>query len=413
MTERPTNPEESEGTHRTGNPFTRWTDCLASAKKPSLAPGDSIPLGIVRGEGVGPEVIDATMTVAEAVAAEGGRDLEIQSCDLVRKPPRKSAGTFEDLPPEIPEFCRDVFEAGGAVLCGPGGGRFVYDLRRELQLFFKISPLREKTANLDASPLKRENLDGLDILIVRENCGGVYQGSWSEIEENGKRRATQAFCYSETQVRDFLAPAARLAQSRNGQLTVVWKESGVPSISGLWADCAEEIAQEMGITCNTVDVDLMSYRLIREPSAFDVIAAPNLFGDVLADLGAVLVGTRGSTFSGNFDKLRNGVYQTNHGAAFDLEGKGVANPTGQIFSYAMMLRESFGLFREANAIETAVRRGWAKGHLSADMQTLGKPATSTAEMGELIAEEAVAILSEMESDSVEIPEPDAPIASTG
>src|SRR5262249_33206602 len=154
--------------------------------------------------------------------------------------------------------------------------------------------------------------------IVREDSGGVYQGSWQEqITQWGDRLAEQRFAYSEGQVRRFLHAVARLAQGRRRQLTVVWKEAGVPTISRLWRDCAEDAAQTYGVHFGMVDIDLMAYRLIQEPQLFDVIAAPNLFGDVLADLGAALLGSRGLSYSGNYTERGAAVYQTNHGAAYD------------------------------------------------------------------------------------------------
>jgi 3-isopropylmalate dehydrogenase len=145
-----------------------------------------------------------------------------------------------------------------------------------------------------------------------------------------------------------------------------------------------------------VDVDLMAYRLIREPRAFDVIAAPNLFGDVLADLGAALMGSRGVSFSGNFGEGGHAVYQTNHGAAYDLAGTDRANPAGQIFGLAMMLRESFGLCRQAAAIEQAVHSIWREGWRTEDVAIPGALIVGTRDMGCRVAERAAEILDSQE-----------------
>jgi 3-isopropylmalate dehydrogenase len=138
-----------------------------------------------------------------------------------------------------------------------------------------------------------------------------------------------------------------------------------------------------------VDVDLMAYELISRPRDFDVIAAPNLAGDVLSDLTALLLGSRGLSFSGNFSPRGHAVYQTNHGAAHDIAGSDLANPVGQILSLAMLLRESLGLEREAVAIEDAVRSVWADGLRTADVAAPGDEAVGTREMAERIAEQAV------------------------
>jgi 3-isopropylmalate dehydrogenase len=141
-----------------------------------------------------------------------------------------------------------------------------------------------------------------------------------------------------------------------------------------------------------VDCDLMVYRLIQNAAEFDVIAAPNLFGDVLADLGAVLLGSRGLSYSGNFNESGHAVYQTNHGAAYDLAGTDRANPVGQILSIAMMLRESFLQWRMADAIEQAVREVWTQGYRNKDVATAETQIIGTREMGERIARQAVAAL---------------------
>jgi 3-isopropylmalate dehydrogenase len=286
-------------------------------------------------------------------------------------------------------FCEEIFARQGAILSGPGGGRYVYDLRTRFDLFFKISPLRIVNALPDASRLRPEALGGMDVLITRENTGGAYQGRWSErVGASGQRSAKQTVAYTAAQVRRFLRASARLARARSGQMTVVWKEAGLPGISRLWYEQAEAAAAEFGVSFRMVDVDLMAYRLIQDVAAFDVIAAPNLFGDVLADLGAVLLGSRGLSFSGNYTTSGDAVYQTNHGAAYDLAGTDRANPVGQIFSLAMMLRESFGFFHEADVIEAAVRSVWREGWRTADVVADGTLKVGTREMGRRVAERA-------------------------
>ena len=229
----------------------------------------------------------------------------------------------------------------------------------------------------------------LDILVARENSGGIYQGSWQDEDDTaGNRLARHNFTYTDSQVRRFIQAAARLAKERSGELTVVWKESGIPSISRMWQSCADDAAKQHGIQYRMVDIDLMAYRLIRESQNFDVIAAPNLFGDILADLGAALLGSRGSSFSGNYDEAGNAVYQTNHGAAFDLANTDRANPAGQMFSLAMLLRESLGLHREAAIMEEAVRSVWAEGWRTDDVAMPGSPTIGTKEMASRVAERA-------------------------
>lgn len=359
----------------------RWTDCLQTSR-----PEQPPLIGLVRGEGVGPEVIAAALEVLSAITDSD--TLTIEACEDVEVGKRAEKKIGRALPDAVINFCEGIFARGGAILHGPAGGRFVYDLRRQFDLFFKISPL-QWTYQVQAFLPRSEGGRKLDLLIARENSGGIYQGSWQDEDEApGNRLARHNFTYTEDQVRRFIQAAARLAKERSGDLTVVWKESGIPSISRLWQACADDAAKQHGIQYRMVDIDLMAYRLIREPQIFDVIAAPNLFGDILADLGAALLGSRGASFSGNYDEAGNAVYQTNHGAAFDLADTDRANPAGQIFSLAMLLRESLGLHREAAIMEEAVRSVWTEGWRTDDVAMPGTPTIGTKEMASRVAQRA-------------------------
>lgn len=360
-----------------------WTSCLGITH----APRSTLHVGVLPGEGVGPEVIAASLDVLAAVADASGLRLDVATGGPIGRDAERVDG--EPLTKQVVEFCEGVFARGGAILNGPGGGRYVYDLRRRMDLFFKISPLQTFNGATDAARLRPEALRGIDILVTRENAGGAYQGTWRDRSgADGQRMAEHLVTYSHDQVHRFLSASARLARMRRGDLTVVWKEAGVPAISRLWRDCAEQAAASLNVKVRMVDVDLMSYRLVQEPAAFDVIAAPNLFGDVLADLGAVLLGSRGASYSGNFTARGEGVYQTNHGAAYDLAGTDRANPAGQIFATAMMLRESFACAREAEAIERALRAVWHDGWRTEDVAVPGARIVGTREIGRLVAERA-------------------------
>ena len=365
----------------------RWIDCLGTERSMLHVQGAPIEIGVLWGEGVGPEVIGAALEVLESVAKCKGLTIKL------REGGRLTSRTKGQLREEIIDICEETFERGGAVIQGPYSGRFVYDLRKQFDLFFKISPLTSMLSVPDASRLKLQALEGLDILMTRENSGGIYQGHWTEDEGSpGQRRARHSFDYEESQVRRFLFASARLAKQRRGEMVVVWKEAGLPSISALWRACAEEASQEYNVRLQLVGADLMAYWLVQQAASFDVIATPNLFGDVLADLGAVLVGSRGVSFSGNFSASGRAVYQTNHGAAFDLEGTDRANPAGQFFAVAMMLRESFGMRDEADAMEEAVRSVWREGWRTEDVSIPGSRLIGTREMGHRVASRAVEIL---------------------
>jgi 3-isopropylmalate dehydrogenase len=305
-------------------------DWLASVVGGERAPRTRTALlGVLTGDGVGPEVIAAALHVAQRLEEAGGQAVDVEFGGPIGRVAERAAGHV--LPDDVVGFCENVFGRGGAVLSGPGAGRYVYELRRRLELFLKITPIQTRIGLPEASPLRPEAVEGIDLLIVRENLGGIYQGRGEEArDEHGGRLAQHAFSYAEADVRRFLGAAARLAARRRGDLTVVVKEAGVPGVSSLWRDCGMDAAEALGVTCTAVDVDLMAYRLVASPRDFDVVAAPNLCGDVLSDLGAVLVGSRPLSFSGNFTPAGDAVYQTNHGAAEDIAGADRANPIGQI-----------------------------------------------------------------------------------
>lgn len=361
----------------------RWSDAVFRAPRRG-APGARLTVGVLPGEGIGPEVISAALRVLAGLESPGGPVFEVCTGGAIGRDAELLSGRA--LTEEVATFCGDVFARGGALLAGPGGGRFVYDLRRRFDLFCKLSPLRPIEPLLDAGRLKAGSVAGTDILIVRENVGGVYQGQWRDtVDEPEGRVCEHSFRYSEPQVRRLLDVAARLAADRRGRLSIVIKESGIPSVSALWRDVGREAAVRAQVEVEFVDIDLAAYRLLQEPLAFDVIATSNLFGDVLADLGAVLLSSRGVSFSGNFSAEGAAVYQTNHGSALDLAEQGRANPIGQIASLAMLLRESFGLHREAGWIEAAVAEVLRHGFRTFDVAEQGTTLVGTAEMGERIA----------------------------
>ena len=190
----------------------RWTECLGappSARKPA----SSYTVGVLPGEGIGPEVIGATLDVLAAVAKKAAVPFRITHGGSIGREAERLHAT--PLPQDVVEFCDGVFKQGGAILHGPGGGRFVYDLRQRFDLFFKISPLRPAYGVAEASKFKPDGLRGVDILMTRENSGGIYQGAWDpdEVTESG-RIARHRFSYHEHQVRRFLEASACLAKRR-------------------------------------------------------------------------------------------------------------------------------------------------------------------------------------------------------
>jgi 3-isopropylmalate dehydrogenase len=354
---------------------------LEKKAAPSLK---EILIGVLPGEGVGPDVTRAALEVLGEVTKVTGQGVAVEYGGAIGCDSEKVSGCA--LPEDVIGFCQGVFDRSGAILNGPGGSRYVYDLRKEFDLFFKISPIQTHNSLPEASVVKQELLEGLDLLVVRENISGIYQGEPGEgINDAGELVVRHHFSYREQDVFRFLRAAARLARTRRGHLAVVYKQYGVRSISALWERCARVACEEYGVTCQMMDVDLMAYQLIRQPHQYDVIAAPNMCGDILADLAAVLLGSRAMSFSGNYTPKGHGVYQTNHGAAYDLAGKDMASPVGQILSLAMMLRHSFGLETEAQAVEQGLQQVWQAGWRTAEVAGPGVNAIGTQEMARLVA----------------------------
>jgi 3-isopropylmalate dehydrogenase len=344
-------------------------------------------IGVLEGTGIGPTVIDAALRVLHAVEQVLGLKFEVRFGGLIGDAAIQTHGQW--LPEDTAEFCADVFRLGGAILNGPGGGRYVYDLRRRFDLFCKFVPVKPAPELAQAGRISPRFLTGVDLLLVRDNTGGVYQGRWGDRATSQGRVAEHSFSYSETEVQRLLEVAARAAAHRRGSLCIIVKEGGVPTVTALWRDVGAAVAHHHGLTARFMNVDLAAYELIQNPACFDVVAAPNLFGDILADVCGVLVSSRGVTFSGNFDPQGHGVYQTNHGCALDLAGLDVANPAGQILSLAMLLRESFGLEPAAALIEQSLAAAWRAGWRTADIAQPHGQILGTRAMGEKVAEQVL------------------------
>jgi 3-isopropylmalate dehydrogenase len=342
-------------------------------------------IGVLEGTGIGPQVIRAALDVLAAVEQVTGVLFDVRFGGPIGEEAELQFG--RSLPDAVTAFCQEVFDQGGAILSGPGGGRYVYDLRRHFDLFCKFAPVRPWPQLVHAGRLAHQHVRNVDMLFVRDNIGGVYQGQWQERPTAEGRTVEHTFSYSEAQVRRLVAVAARAAAARRGRLHVVVKNGGVPGISALWCDVSAATAREYDIRPTFMNVDLAAYELIQNPSQFDVLVTPNLLGDILIDIAGVLQSSRGVTFSGNFRPDGKAVYQTNHGCAHDMAGMDVANPAGQILSLAMLLRESFGLEEEAGLVEEALTSVWQQGGRTADLVEPGCTVLGTRAMAERVTQE--------------------------
>jgi 3-isopropylmalate dehydrogenase len=350
---------------------------------PGYDPARVHHVGVFLGEGVGPEVVPVAIALLETLSDATSRPFELHQGGLIGLPAKEIHGT--SLSEEVAEFAAEVFGKGGALFCGPGGDRFVYEVRQRFDLYCKYTPLQPLPELREAGSVRAEAVAKADIVAVRENMGGVYQGVWEEEGSRaGGRVARHRFEYHEDMIRRIMGVALRLAETRRGKVDVVLKPGGVPSISSLWRDCAMDMARDCGVALGELEIDNAVFQLIADPGQFDVIVSPNMFGDVLADCGSLLLASRGLSFSGNFNDAGDGVYQTGHGAARDIAGQDVANPIGQILSLGMMLRESFCWPEADAALRQAVRETLAQGHCTVDVAMPGHRAVGTAEFGRLV-----------------------------
>ena len=363
--------------------LTGYLSGIEAKSTPARSPARQL-IGVLEGTGIGPTVITAALQVLKSVEQVCGLKFEVRFGGLIGEDAIKEHGQW--LPEDTVAFCADVFQLGGAILNGPGGGRYVYDLRRRFDLFCKFVPIQPWPELARAGKISPHFLKDVDLLILRDNTGGVYQGQWGDRATDKGRVAEHSFQYSEPEVHRLVEVAARAAADRKGNLCIIVKDGGVPTVTALWRDVGGAVAKRHGLEARFVNIDLAAYEVIQNPARFDVIAAPNLFGDILADICGVLLSSRGVTFSGNFDPHGHGVYQTNHGCAHDLAGLDVANPGGQILSLAMLLRESFGLDQAAGLMEQSLAETWRAGWRTADLAEPGCRILGTKAMADKVAE---------------------------
>ena len=265
-------------------------------------------IGVLPGEGVGSELISVVRDLLHVVARHWQLDFEFRTGSAIGTEAEKDHGVA--LTQEVIDFCESLFADGGALLCGPGGSRFVYDLRARFDLFCKITPIQPIAALQDTGVLKPAAVESVDMLVVRENVGGLYfdQG---QLSEDG---ATHSFRYSNKDVQRILEVAIRLAQLRRGRLALAVKPGAVKAVSQLWMDAFEGLTSGQGLSTTVLEIDNAAYQIIAAAPEFDVVVAPNMFGDILSDGAALLLSSRGLSFSGNFASSGAAVYQTGHGA---------------------------------------------------------------------------------------------------
>ena len=334
------------------------------------------------GDGIGPEIMEAGLEVLGSIAEKTGFDFEID------RRPFGGAGidaTGHPLPDETLKACR---EADAILLAAIGSPQYddaavrpeqgLLALRKELNLYANIRPVKIFESLNHLSPLKPERIAGVDFVVVRELTGGIYFGD--HILEERKARDINDYSYEE--VERIIRKAFEIAKGRNKIVTSIDKQN-VLATSKLWRKVAEEVAKDFpDVTLEHQLVDSATMLMITNPAKFDVIVTENLFGDILSDESSVLSGTLGVMPSASHSENGPSLYEPIHGSAPDIAGLGIANPISMIFSIAMMLRDSFERYEDAERIECAVEASLAAGILTRD---IGGQA-STREMTEAIIE---------------------------
>lgn len=347
---------------------------------------------LLPGDGIGPEITLQAQRVLEKVADLFGHEFTFQSC-LIGGIAIDETGN--PLPDETIQACR----AADAILLGAVGGPKWDDpsaktrpeagllkIRKELGLFANLRPIKLYDQLVDASPLRREIIEGTDILFFRELTGGIYFGPSERTGSGADESASQAMVYSVYEVERIVRLAAIAAKGRDNRLTSVDK-ANVLEPSRLWRQVAARVMAEEfpEVQYDVVLVDAMAMHLINRPKDFDVVVTGNMFGDILTDEASMLPGSLGMLPSASLGNGGPGLYEPIHGSAPDIAGKGIANPLATILASAMMLRHSLDGEQEAVAIENAVGAVIAAGLRTSDIAR-GGVSVGTEAMSDAVVE---------------------------
>ncbi len=350
-------------------------------------------LAVIPGDGIGPDVVEQTLRVLDKVGEKFGHTFHYHKV--------LAGGCAIDATGGcLPQETIDVCKASDAVLLGAVGGwkwdtlpgdqrpeRALLGLRKALGLFANLRPALLFEQLADASPLKPEILaGGLDIVVVRELTGGIYFGEKGFKDTDLGPAAYDVEQYAEEEVRRIAKVAFDMAMKRSKHVTSVDKANVLES-SRLWRRVVAEVAQDYPeVTLDNLYVDNAAMQLVRNPRQFDVIVTSNIFGDILSDEASQITGSIGMLPSASLAKGNFGMYEPVHGSAPDIAGQDKANPMATILSAAMMLRYTFGLLQEADAVENAVKAVLDQGYRTPDLFAGEGTLIGTAEMGRRIAE---------------------------
>ncbi len=351
----------------------------------------SYKIGVIKGDGIGPEIVQEAVKVLDAVANVEGLSFSYEEFLLGGS---AIDATGVPLPKETIEGVKRV----DAVLFGAIGGpkwdnldrhlrpeSGLLALRKEMNTFANLRPATVYDELINASTLKPEVVEGVDIMVVRELTGGIYFG---EPREYGKDRAYNTMVYTKEEVERIAKVAFDIASKRDKRVCSVDK-ANVLEVSQFWRDIVEEVAKDYPeVELTHMYVDNAAMQLIRYPKQFDVILTGNIFGDILSDAASMLSGSIGLLPSASTGK-KVGLYEPIHGSAPDIAGEGIANPIATIASASMMLKYAFGELSAANRIDDAIKKALADGYRTKDLSAFdAKEVVSTSQMGSIIADYA-------------------------
>lgn len=359
-------------------------------------------VGVISGDGIGPEIVAEAKKVLDQVGVKFGHKFQYETILM-------GGCSIDATGVPLTDKAIEQAKASDAVLMGSIGGNTstspwyklepslrpeagLLKLRKSLNLFANLRPAYLYEELKEACPLRDEIIgDGFDMMIMRELTGGLYFGERKTEEVNGKLTATDSLSYNEDEIRRIAIRGFDIAMKRRKKVTSVDKANVLDS-SRLWRKIVEEVAKDYPeVTLEHMLVDNCAMQLVKDPKQFDVILTENMFGDILSDEASMVTGSIGMLSSASLNDTKFGLYEPSGGSAPDIAGKGIANPIATILSAAMMLRYSFDLDQEADAIEEAVKKVLKEGYRTIDIMPQegkieGITQVGTSEMGNLIVE---------------------------
>ena len=354
-------------------------------------------IALIPGDGIGPEIVAEAKKVLDRVCEKYSHKFSYTEVLL-------GGASIDAHGIPLTEEAIAQAKASDAVLMGSIGGDAktspwyklepskrpeagLLAIRKALNLFANLRPAYLYNELRDACPLRDEIIgDGFDMIIVRELTGGLYFGARKTTEENGVRTAVDTLSYNENEIRRIAIKAFEIARKRRNKVTSVDKANVLDS-SRLWRSVVEDVAKDYpDVTLEHMLVDNCAMQLVRDPKQFDVILTENMFGDILSDEASMVTGSIGMLSSASLNETKLGLYEPSHGSAPDIAGQNKANPIATILSAAMMLRFSFDLDQEADAVERAVSQVLLDGYRTGDILSEGCTLVGTKQMGDLICE---------------------------